>query len=136
MVQMKVGVGPPFTAVGVKVTNVPAQTVSFGDNVIVTDGTTIGLTVMGCVVKATPQKLVTVYLMLAVPAATPPTIPVDGVTVTTAVFRLLHVPPNTVLASDIVAPGHTSEGPEIVPATGNGITTAGNVETSVPQTLV
>jgi hypothetical protein len=86
MVQMNVGVVPPFTAVGVNVTSVPAHTVSFGASVIVTDGTTIGLTVIERVVNADPQKFVTVYLILVVPAATPPTMPVAAVTVTTAVF--------------------------------------------------
>lgn len=51
-----------------------------------------------------PPVPVTVYVIVAVPAVTPVTTPVELFTVATAVFPLLHDPPEVVLLKFVVPP--------------------------------
>lgn len=59
--------------------------------------------------------------MVAVPAATPVTTPVEP-TVAAAVLVLVQTPPVVVLVNEVVAAAHTVPVPVIVPAEGNGFT--------------
>ncbi len=64
-----------------------------------------------------PQPLLIVYVILAVPALTAFTTPVEGSTVATAVFVLLQLPPEVALRVKVgVAPIQTGEVPLTVPA--------------------
>lgn len=78
-------------------------------------------TEMIAVAYTVPQPFVTPYEIVAVPNATPVTIPVDP---TEAVdgAPLVHVPPLTAFVSVILAPVQTEFAPFIVPALGNGLT--------------
>jgi len=60
--------------------------------------------------------------MIAVPAATPVTIPVEDPIVLTAILLLAHVPPEVASVKEEVSPIHTALPPEIV--TGIGLTVA------------
>lgn len=58
------------------------------------------------------------------PAETPVTTPVDGLTVATAVLLLVHVPPATLSVNVIEDPTHVPDGPpiggsEVLPVTTN-----------------
>ena len=55
--------------------------------------------------------------MVALPAATPVTTPVEE-TVATAALLLLHIPATVVSVSVVEAPGQTDAAPEIAPTTG------------------
>lgn len=83
-----------------------------------------GLTVIKNDAAALPQMLVTVYIMLSVPAETPDTIP-DVPTVAMPAVTLLQVPPDNVSVSVIALSAHTVCRPVIAPATGNGFTVIG-----------
>ncbi len=63
----------------------------------ITPGVTFGFTVTVFVAGPGALHPVTVYLIVAVPDATPVTIPVDALTVAIPGFRLLHVPPGVPL---------------------------------------
>ena len=62
----------------------------------------------------------TVYVIVAVPAATPVITPLV-LTVATARSELLHVPPLTVELKVVVSPTHTACVPESVPADGGAV---------------
>jgi hypothetical protein len=68
-----------------------------------------------------PLPLVTVYVIVVVPAATPVTTPVDALTVAVAVFAVDHTPPVVVLANVVVAPAHTEVVPVIAATVGNAL---------------
>ena len=92
------------------------------------------LTVIDFVALAVPQLLVTVYFMVAVPAATPVTTPVPEFTVATAVLLLLQLPPLVpLLVNVVVDPAQTVEEPLIVPAFGAAFTVINFVELNEPQ---
>ena len=74
--------------------------------------------------------------MLAVPADTPVTTPVDASTVATAVLELFQVPPVAVSASVVVEPVQTAVVPVIVPTDGIGLMVTVAEEIDVPQLLV
>ena len=73
--------------------------------------------------------------MVAVPAATPVTMPVLP-TVATVVAVLLHAPPVVASPNPVVAPAQTVAVPVIVPADGNGLTVTTLIAAAVPQPLV
>ena len=97
-------------------------------------------TVTFIVVVADPQEtVVSVNVIVVVPALTPYTTPVVEPTVPTAVLLLLHVPvpPDAVAsASGIVDPAHTEVGPVIVPALGDALTVILVVVVADPQLTV
>jgi hypothetical protein len=64
-----------------------------------------------------PQEVITAYDMVTTPAAIPVTFP-EASTVAIPSSLLLHVPPETVLASGILSPVHTLDEPVNVPAVG------------------
>ena len=68
-----------------------------------------------------PQPLVTAYLMVSTPAATPVAMPVE-VTVAMLGYTLLHVPPIVVLLSVMLAPVQTLVGPLMLFTVGYGLT--------------
>ena len=75
-------------------------------------------------------------MIVAEPADTPVTIPVDAIPAI-EVLLLLQVPPVAVSIKGIVVePSHTLATPVIVPASGCGNTVNGYVATAVLQTLV
>jgi hypothetical protein len=80
-----------------------------------------GFTVIDLVADTLPQLLVTMYEIIAVPAATPVVIPVEP-TVAIPMALELHTPPVVALLRAIVAAAHTADAPVIVPALGNGFT--------------
>jgi hypothetical protein len=65
-----------------------------------------------------PFALVTVYVIVVVPAATPVTTPVEALIVAVAVLAVDHTPPVVVLESVVVAPSHTDVVPVIAATTG------------------
>ncbi len=70
--------------------------------------------------------------MVAVPGATPPTVPT--VTVATPVLSLLHAPPVGVLVNVVVVPADKLAVPEI--AVGNAFTVIIAVAANVPHVFV
>ena len=95
-----------------------------------------GLTVTANVVEAVPQPVVTVYIMVEFPGATPVTTPVVGFIVATAVVPLDQVPPEALLLSIVVDPAHTVEAPLMVPAFASGLTVMVAEALALPQTVV
>jgi hypothetical protein len=98
-----------------------------------------GLTVTGAEAVALPQlgvnPLVSVKLMLALPADTPDTVPLVP-TVATEVLLLLHAPvPLAAPASvySVLEPAHTFGPPLTVPATGNALTVTTAELIALPQ---
>lgn len=81
------------------------------------DGSALTVTVV-----LTEQLVGRVYVITEVPAVTPVTTPVEGLTVATAGVALLQVPPGVALLNVVVALTHTLVVPEI--AAGNGLTVA------------
>ena len=73
--------------------------------------------------------------MVAVPAATPVTVPVLP-TVVTVVAVLLHAPPVVASLNPVVDPAQTIAVPVIVPADGKGLTLTTLIAAAVPQPLV
>jgi len=70
-----------------------------------------------CALTGAPHPDDTVYVMVAVPALTPVTCPVEALTVAMEVFELLHVPPDVPLLVKLVeAPMQIGDEPETVPA--------------------
>ena len=94
-----------------------------------------GLTVNVCVAAAVPQPLVTVYDIVVVPAAMPVTLP-EASKVANDVAVLLHVPPVATSVSGVLLAAHTVDAPDMVPASGNGLTVNVCVAAAVPQLLV
>ena len=90
------------------------------------------MTVIDLVAVAVPQLLVTEYVIVAAPAATPVTTPVL-LTVATAGEELLHAPPLTDAVSAVVAPVFTELAPETVPAEGVELTVTTFVATVEPD---
>jgi hypothetical protein len=82
-----------------------------------------------------PQLFATVYDIVAVPVATPVTIPVLPA-VAIVVVPLLHVPPVAVLVKVVPEATQSDDVPEMVPASGIGLTVTMLVAASVPQLFV
>ena len=117
-------------ALALAVLHVPPETDGVSDMVllittldepVIMAATGAALTVMLFIAVATPQPLVTVYDMSALPAAKPVMVP-DVPTVAMAVLALLHTPPDTVAVSDVIADWHTDELPVMEPAKGKAST--------------
>ena len=103
---------PPAIA-SVKVAAEPTQVndvpfIGFSDGV--------GLIVTIAVTVVAPQLFVTVYEMVAVPPATPETIPVPDPTVATDVFPEFHTPAAVASLKFVVAPLHAVNVP-VIPET-------------------
>jgi hypothetical protein len=71
--------------------------------------------------------------MVALPAATPLTIPVAEPIVAIEVLLLLQVPPEVALFNVVVLPVHTVAVPVMVPADGVLLTVTTAVAVAVPQ---
>ena len=69
-----------------------------------------------------PFTSVTEYVMVADPAATPVTTPVEASTVATVASDDVHVPPVVADANCVVKPEHTFVAPVIAATVGNGFT--------------
>ena len=96
--------------------NVMVELTQTLDEPVIAATTGNAFTVIDFVALAVPQ-LVTVYFMVADPAATPVTTPVPELTVATAVLLLLQVPPLLpLLVNVVVEPTQTVVAPLIVPA--------------------
>ncbi len=81
-----------------------------------------GFTIITAVTDNVVQLLVTEYVIVVEPAATPVTTPVEAFTVATAVLLLLQVPPaSPVLVNGVVPFTHTVVDPLITPRTGKGL---------------
>ncbi len=76
--------------------------------------------VLTVTVVVVSQPVANLYVIIAVPVATPVTIPEDDPTVAMPVALLLHVPPGTELPNGLVNPTHTLILPVITP--GDGLT--------------
>ena len=75
--------------------------------------------------------------MVAFPAATPVTTPVDVFTVAAALLLLLQLPPSVpLLVNVVVEPAHTVEVPLTVPAFGRAFTLIFADSVAVPQPVV
>jgi hypothetical protein len=84
--------------------------------------TAVFVTDIVCTAVAVPQAPVTVYVKLTVPAETPFTDPVEAPIVATLVLLLAHVPPDTLLVSDVTWLTQMLEVPDITPAVVSGFT--------------
>ena len=73
--------------------------------------------------------------MVAVPADTPVTTPVE-LMLATKLLLLPHTPPLTPSVRVVVAPVHTVDEPDMVPAVTIALTVTGSVALVVPQLLV
>ena len=94
-------------------------------------GTVITSTVLNWLI--TPQLLVIVYTMVAVPGETPVTVPV-AFTVATAGVAELQTPPVVALAKVVVAPAHTLTAVAgVMGEMEDGLTVIGKVEKLIPQ---
>jgi hypothetical protein len=122
----------PPGATSVNVMFVPSHTV---DAPIMVPATGTISTVIGEVVVAVPQELVTEYEMVVLPTNIPDTTPAPLI-VAIDVLLLLQTPPGAPSVNVVVEPTHTLVAPTIVPATGKGLTVIGSVATAVPQALV
>ena len=71
------------------------------------------------VVNAKHPPVVNLYVLVAVPTATPVTTRVAELMVAIVVLLLVHAPPGTGLLSVVVKPTHTSGFPKIVVGTAN-----------------
>lgn len=101
-------------------------------------GATVGtaLTVLGKVTYALhPAALVTVYEIVAVPAAIPMISPMDVPEVATNGLLLLHTPPGVASVSVVVAPTHSPAAPLMGAIAGSGFTVSVRVIKAVPQLL-
>jgi hypothetical protein len=106
----------------VKTTEPPVQNVVAPPAAIVADAD--GLTVTDAVVDAEqPLTFVTLYVIVAEPAATPVTTPV-ALTVAIAVLLDDHVPPVVELANVVDNPSHTLDAPVIDETNGTVFTVA------------
>ena len=107
---------------------------------VIVPATGDAITVILVVVVAEPQEtVVSVKVMIVVPALTPYKIPVTGSMVPTAVLLLLHVPvpPDAERSLNVMlVPVHTNEGPDIAPALGEVTTVTFIVAVAVPQEAV
>src|ERR1017187_412534 len=117
---------PPLVPLLVNVVADPVQTVRAP---LIVPATGSGLTVIAADAIEVPQVLVTVYFMVALPAALPVTTPVLEFTVAAAVLLLL-------LENVVVAATQTVEAPLTIPAFGSGFTVMSFDEVDVPQPLV
>ena len=72
-------------------------------------------------------------MIVVVPEVTPLTRPVALFTEATVGVALVQLPPLTVLARVVVAPTHTVVAPDMVPASGSGLTVTVAVAATVPQ---
>lgn len=72
--------------------------------------------------------------MVVVPPAMAVTTPVDEPITAVAVALLLHVPPDTVLVSEVVEPTHRDEEPDMVPAVAAAFTVT--ILVTVPQVVM
>jgi hypothetical protein len=91
-----------------------------------------GDTVIYAVAMAIPQPLVTVYDIIAVPAAIPVTTP-DVSTLAVAALLVLQVPPVTVSTIVLVADSQTDVEPVMKPSYGVVTTATAMVEVAVPH---
>jgi hypothetical protein len=96
------------------------------DGLVTVPATGNGFTVITTDAKTVPQLFVTAYTIESVPAVTPVTMPVLP-TVASAVLVLLHTPPGAASVSVIDESAHTLPAPEMVPATGSGLTVIASV---------
>ena len=74
--------------------------------------------------------------MVALPADTPVSMPVEASILATEVLLLVQVPPAAASVRVMVDPVHTDPGPVIVPADGNGLTVINVVAIPVPQAVI
>ena len=72
---------------------------------------------------------------MVVPADRPFTLP-EASTVANEGAVLLQVPPVAPSVSGVLLPAHTDDAPDMVPATGNGLTVNVCVAAAVPQPFV
>ena len=125
---------PPDAVTSLKEIVKPTHT---ADGPFIVPATGATFTVIFVVVITEPQNtLVSVKVIVVVPAAIPPTIPVADPIVPTPGLLLLHVPvpPDAVKSlSVIVAPAHTAVRPLITPAAGDIFTVTFIVVIAVPH---
>ncbi len=96
-------------------------------------GGAVTVTVCVAVALAQPPVPVTVYVMIALPAATPVTRPVVGLTMAMFVSLLDHEPPVTVEAKVDVPFTQISSVPLSVPAEGAAVTFTVRVAVALAQ---
>lgn len=90
------------------------------------------LTLTVSVAVAVPQKLLTVYNIVAVPEAIPVTTP-EPLTSAMPGALLLQTPPVTASVSEVVLPAHRVVVPDTVPAEGGAATDNSTTANDVPQ---
>jgi hypothetical protein len=92
-------------------------------------------TVTICTAEVLPQPLVTAYDIVAVPEATPVTLPVEP-TAAIPVDTELQIPPPAPSVKLVVAPTHTVAVPLMLPALGTELTVTTTAALALPQPLV
>ena len=83
--------------------------------------------------EALPHKLVTVYIMVSIPAIRPVTTPPETVAL---LLDALHTPPELLFVRVILALTQMLEAPDMLPASGNGFTSTVLVALALPQALL
>ena len=101
------------------VSAIPKQKADVPDTMPASAG---ALTVMGNIAVAVPQLLVSAYIMVSLPAATPVTIPPETVASDVLVLDHTVVPVTAVSPRVMVEPAQTNDEPVMAPAFGNGFT--------------
>jgi hypothetical protein len=103
---------PPLTE-ELKV-EVPLEQMAVVPEIVPAEGAVVTVTFLVAVAFGHPFAPVTVYVMVAVPAATPVIVPADADAILT--FEEVQVPPETVEVNVVVDPTHTGCVPDKVPA--------------------
>jgi hypothetical protein len=103
---------PPLTE-ELKV-EVPLEQMAVVPEIVPAEGAVVTVTFLVAVAFGHPFAPVTVYVMVAVPAATPVIVPADADAILT--FEEVQVPPETVEVNVVVDPTHTDCVPDKVPA--------------------
>ena len=93
---------------------VPFEQTLVVPEIVAAVGAAVTVTVLVAVAFGHPFAPVTVYVMVAVPAATPVIVPTDADAILT--FEEVQVPPETVEVNVVVDPTHTDCVPDKVPA--------------------
>jgi len=126
---------PPLLPLELKLMVEPAHTAE-APLMVPASGSELTVTTIPAVDE--PQLLVTLYVIIVVPADIPVTSPVAALTVALVVLELFQVPPMSppILVKKIEEPVHTDVGPSMIPAFGTGLTVTVKDATFVPQPVV
>jgi hypothetical protein len=123
---------PPEVPLVIKPMEDPTQTDDPPDKLLIIPAS---CTVIFADPLAVPQEVVTVYVMVTVPAVTPVTTPEPAFTVATFTSLLLQLPPPVLLVNAVDKPLQILDAPLTVIPPGTGFTVTTWVALATPQPL-